>query len=72
MYVKIYKNVMESNEYLNFVKEMCIKADKIMKKYFYLIYLYIELGAGKGNLKIPNKYVDDWIYKEKINDTTRL
>ena len=26
---------MESNEYLNFAKEMCIEAGKIMKKYFY-------------------------------------
>lgn len=25
---------MESNEYLNFAKEMCIEAGKIMKKYF--------------------------------------
>ena len=26
---------MESNEYLNFAKEMCSEAGKIMKKYFY-------------------------------------
>ena len=36
MYVKMYKEVtMESNEYLNFAKEMCSEAGKIMKKYFY-------------------------------------
>ena len=36
MYVKMYKEVtMESNEYLNFAKEMCSEACKIMKKYFY-------------------------------------
>ena len=55
---------MESNEYLNFAKEMCSEAGKIMKKYFYqdsgISYkgdrTIVTLADRKGKRKISKSF----------------